>query len=43
MATEQDVTKLQVYSDPSVIEGKALILHNPQTGDAVAFDATTLG
>lgn len=43
MATEQDVTKLQVYSDPSVIEGKALILHNPQTGDAVAFDATKLG
>lgn len=43
MATEQDVTKLTVHTDPSAAEGKALILHDPQTGDAIAFDAMKLG
>jgi hypothetical protein len=41
-ATEKPVTELTVYTDPAMVAGKAVLLHNPTTGDAIAFDASKL-
>ena len=42
-ATETPVTDLTVYNNPSVLKGKAVVLHDKTTGDAVAYDAEQLG
>ena len=41
--TEQDITTLTpVYTNPRVLEGLAIVAHNPSTGDPIAFDAGKL-
>ena len=42
MATETPITSLQVYKDPSLLVGKAILVHNPTTGDGMAFAADSL-
>ena len=42
-ATETPVTNLTVYDNPSVLKGKAVVLHDKTTGDAIAYDAEQLG
>ena len=41
-ATEQPVTELTVYTDPALVAGKAVLLHDKTTGDAIRFDAEKL-
>ena len=41
-ATETPVTDLTVYSDPALVAGKAVLLHDKNTGDAIRFDAEKL-
>ncbi|MBR6459320.1 MAG: hypothetical protein IKS49_04055 [Actinomycetaceae bacterium] len=41
-ATETPVTDLTVYSDPALVAGKAVLLHDKTTGDAISFDAEKL-
>ena len=36
------VGDLPVYSDPAILEGKAIIVHDPSTQDPIAFDASKL-
>ena len=42
-ATETPVTSLTVYDNPAVLKGKAVVLHDKTSGDAVAYDAEQLG
>ena len=41
-ATETPITDLTVYSDPALVAGKAVLLHDKTTGDAIRFDAEKL-
>ena len=42
-ATETPVTSLTVYDNPAVLKGKAVVLHDKTSGDAIAYDAEQLG
>lgn len=42
-ATETPITELTpVYTDPAVLQGKAVLVHDPTTGDGIVFDASKL-
>lgn len=38
----QDIRELTVSEDPSDITGRAVLLHNPETGGAIAISASVL-
>lgn len=42
-ATETPITELTpVYTDPAVLQGKAVLVHDPTTGAGIVFDASKL-